>query len=59
VAAAFAAECDQSRVRFVDGAGDALDRLHGHGYDLGWSRTVHRRHSGGNSTVSVSPTGSA
>lgn len=34
MAAAFAAECDQSRVRFVDGAGDALDRLHGRGYDL-------------------------
>ncbi len=35
MAAAFAAERDQSRVRFVDGAGDALDRLHAHGYDLG------------------------
>jgi haloacid dehalogenase superfamily, subfamily IA, variant 3 with third motif having DD or ED/haloacid dehalogenase superfamily, subfamily IA, variant 1 with third motif having Dx(3-4)D or Dx(3-4)E len=35
VAAAFAAERDQSRVQFVDGAGDALDRLHDRGYDLG------------------------
>lgn len=35
VADAFATERDHARVRFVDGAGDALAHLHDRGYDLG------------------------